>query len=146
MPKDKRIKIVIDVNLFISFLIGKRLKKLKQHIVNLVVELQYNDILLQEIRIVTKRPKLVKYFNPSDVDDLIDLIETIGTEINVKSEPIICRDLKDNYLLGLSEFGKANYLVTGDSDLLVLKEFKGTKIITITEFEKIIAQISENNF
>mgnify|MGYP001578793449 CR=1 FL=1 len=140
MQKDTRIRTIIDVNLFISFLIGKRLKNLKESIVNLTVELLYNELLLTEIRTVSKRPKLIKYFNPSDVDDLIDLIETIGKEVNVKTEPTICRDPKDNYLLGLAEFGQADYLVTGDPDLLVIKEYKGTKILTIKEFEKILIE------
>jgi len=139
MQRGKRIKTVLDVNLFISFLIGKRLKNLKESIVHSTVELLYDDLLLAEIKIVTRRSKLRKYFNPRDVDDLIDLIETIGTGIIIKTEPTICRDPKDNYLLGLAEFGQANYLVTGDVDLLVIKEYKGTRIITIKEFEKIIA-------
>jgi len=36
--------------------------------------------------------------------------------------------------LALAEDGKANYLLTGDKDLLVLDNYKGTKIIPINAF------------
>lgn len=41
---------------------------------------------------------------------------------------------KDNYLLGLCIDGKADYLITGDADLLVLKQIGETKILTLNEF------------
>lgn len=46
----------------------------------------------------------------------------------------ICRDKKDNQVLDLCVVGKADYLVTGDKDLLVLKKFKKTKIVSPREF------------
>ena len=36
--------------------------------------------------------------------------------------------------LELALAGKADYLITGDDDLLVLGEFQGTKIVTPAEF------------
>ena len=45
-----------------------------------------------------------------------------------------CRDPKDNFLLSLSVDGKADFLVTGDSDLLVLEKIEKTKIVSWTEF------------
>ena len=42
----------------------------------------------------------------------------------------ICRDPDDDAILETAWKAKADYLVTGDKDLLVLKEFRGTKIIT----------------
>jgi len=36
----------------------------------------------------------------------------------------------------LAKDGDADYLITGDNDLLVLKEFGKTKIVTLREFEK----------
>ncbi|MFN3803082.1 putative toxin-antitoxin system toxin component, PIN family [Belliella pelovolcani] len=45
-----------------------------------------------------------------------------------------CRDPKDNFLLSLSVDGKADFLVTGDSDLLVLGKIEKTKIVSWAEF------------
>lgn len=61
----------------------------------------------------------------SAFEPFIDLIE-------VESIVTICRDPKDNFLLALAKDGKADYLITGDNDLLVLNKFGKTKIITIT--------------
>ena len=63
----------------------------------------------------------------SSFEPFIDLIE-------VKSIVTICRDPKDNFLLALAKDGKADYLITGDKDLLDLKKFGKTKIKTITNF------------
>jgi uncharacterized protein len=138
MPRKKKIKIIIDTNLFISFLIGKRLGGLKKTLVDSIVQLIFSEQNIEELEIVTKRTKFKKYFNKSDVTDLIDLLYTIGTIIKIKEEPEISRDPKDNFLLALSDKAKAEYLVTGDNDLLVIGEYKKTKIITIDQLENII--------
>jgi len=138
MPRKKKIKIIIDTNLFISFLIGKRLAGLKQTLVQSTVQLIFFEQNMEELETVTGRPKFEKYFDKEDVIDLIDLIYAIGKIEKITKEPEICRDLKDNFLLALSDKGKADYLVTGDSDLLTIGEYKKTKIITIDQLEKIL--------
>jgi len=45
-----------------------------------------------------------------------------------------CRDAKDNFLLELAVDGKADYLVTGDNDLLILQTVQKTKIIRMNDF------------
>nr|NQU92649.1 putative toxin-antitoxin system toxin component, PIN family [Bacteroidota bacterium] len=144
MPGKKKIKIIIDTNLFISFLIGKRLIGLKQTLVNSTIELIFSEQNLLELSLVTGRPKFKKYFNVNDVTDLIDLIQSIGSIINVTEEPSICRDPKDNFLLGLADKGNADYLVSGDKDLLDIKAYKNTKIISIIELERIIEGITNS--
>ena len=64
-------------------------------------------------------------------DDYIDFVE-VNSKINA------CRDFKDNFLLSLAKDGKADYLLTGDKDFLVLNPFENTKIITYSEFQKFI--------
>ena len=54
--------------------------------------------------------------------------------INVASEVLACRDPKDNFLLALSVDGNATHLLTGDKDLLILKKFGKTRILTVTEY------------
>lgn len=142
MPARKKIKIIVDTNLFISFLIGKRLAGLKQTLIQSDVQLIFSEQNIEEIRIVTQRPKFKKYFAKSDVADLIDFIYTIGQVEEITSEPDVCRDPKDNFLLALSDKGKADYLVTGDVDLLNIYEYKKTKIIKVEELERIINKIN----
>lgn len=59
------------------------------------------------------------------------------SSIQTKSKSEI-RDKKDLYLLSLADTIKANYIVTGDKDLLVLEKHNRTKIVTITEFMKLL--------
>ena len=55
---------------------------------------------------------------------------------DVNEYPNICRDPKDNFLLGLIRVSQPSYLVTGDKDLLELNPFEGTQIIPVVDFER----------
>jgi putative PIN family toxin of toxin-antitoxin system len=44
------------------------------------------------------------------------------------------RDPEDNMVLECAIEGRADYIVSGDKDLLVLKEFRGIRIVTASEF------------
>ncbi len=134
MPDQKPIKVIIDTNLWISFLIGKQLRSLKPLLVEQTIQPILSEQLLQEISLVTQRPKLQKYFPQSKVNELIDFLKIIGLSIDIRSRISLCRDENDNYLLALAKDSQADFLVTGDKDLLVLQQFESTKILTYQEF------------
>ena len=50
------------------------------------------------------------------------------------TEVSACRDRKDNHLLALAVDGQADYLITGDNDLLVLSLFRDIPIVTPVRF------------
>lgn len=129
-------KIVIDTNVFISFLISDSFSKLDKHLQNNKVRLLFSEELLSEFIEVTSRPKLKKYFSEKDISKLLDSIHNYADFIEVESAVTICRDEKDNFLLSLCVDGKAYYLITGDDDLLTLKKFKKTTIIKIADYFK----------
>lgn len=81
MPDQKPIKVIINTNLWISFLIGKELKNLKSLLVDRTIQPILSDQLLQEIALVTQRPKLQKYFPQSKVNELVDFLKIIGLSI-----------------------------------------------------------------
>jgi uncharacterized protein len=130
MSENKAIKIIIDTNLWISFLIGKGLKELKHLLVEETIQVVISEEILQEIIIVTQRSKLQKYFPRNKVDELIQILRTIGLFVIITTEVSICRDPKDNYLLALAKDSNANFLVTGDQDLLMIERFENTEIVT----------------
>ncbi len=138
MPKPKKIKVIIDTNLFISFLIGKKLKGLKQRLCDASVELIFAEQNLFEIRMVTSREKFRKYFEFNMVEDLINFIQITGKVFKIEEITEICRDPKDDFLLALAQISSADYLVTGDKDLLNIGKIAQTSIVSIDEFEKII--------
>jgi uncharacterized protein len=82
------------------------------------------------------RPKLKKYFSEKDITKLLDGIQDNAEFIEVSSKVNVCRDIKDNFLLSLCLDGKADFLITGDEDLLVLGKIKKTGIMKISEYLK----------
>ena len=68
--------------------------------------------------------------------DLFDFYgELIEVTSNIKKK---CRDANDDFLLSIAVDSQADYLVTGDKDLLSLVSIQNTKIITIDKlFEKV---------
>ncbi len=119
-------------------MIGKRLKSITSLIANGNIHLILSDQLLTEIKLVTSRPKLQKYFPQNAVVELLDLLDTIGTRYNATPTHTLERDLKDSFLLDLIDASNAHYLITGDNDLLELGKFKTAKIISPKEFEVVL--------
>ena len=134
----KNKKIILDTNLWISFLISKKFSQIDKLIENKKITLIFSDELIEEFVDVVRLPKFEKYFSKSDVEKLLECFDQYGELIKVKSDVNICRDEKDNFLLNLSIDSKADYLITGDNDLLVLKQIEKTKIITFTDFIQLI--------
>ena len=127
-------RVILDTNLWISFLISKRQEELDLLLESGAVNLIFSKELLEEFMEVSNRPKFKKFFKKSDIEALLNQIEIYGELIKVESIVDKCRDPKDNFLLSLSIDGKADFLITGDSDLLVLGKIKRTQIISWTEF------------
>jgi putative PIN family toxin of toxin-antitoxin system len=69
-----------------------------------------------------------------DIEKLLLKIRNRTEFIKIKNIVTDCRDPKDDFLLSLSVDGKATHLITGDEDLLVLKVYGQTKILTMTEY------------
>jgi uncharacterized protein len=67
------------------------------------------------------------------------LLETIAEYIEITPTHFTNRDPKDNFLLDLIDFSGADFLVTGDKDLLAHNPFKTASILTPADFEKAMA-------
>lgn len=130
-PKDK---IVIDTNLWISFLLTNDYSKIDRFFSSENIKLLFSQELIDEFIEVAQRSKFRKYFSLADLEDLLTKVRVEAEFISVTSNIEICRDSKDNFLLALAQDGKANYLITGDKDLLVLQKIEKCKIITMTEY------------
>lgn len=134
----KKIKIIFDTNLWISFLISKSFSKIDKLIKKDVIVFLFSEESLDEFIEVSARPKFKEFFSTGDIHILFSLFDQFGDLIKIKSQIKGCRDEKDNFWLSLANDGNAEYLVTGDKDLLILKQTRNTKIITLSEFEKLI--------
>lgn len=133
MPKTN-VRIVVDTNWWISFVINKFDSQLTQILIDTRFFLVSSDELKSEIFRILDAPKLTKYLKQENVADFMECFDDAVTEVIVKSKVAVCRDQKDNFLLALSKDSKADFLITGDVDLLVLKKFGKTRIVKMVDF------------
>jgi uncharacterized protein len=89
---------------------------------------------LLELAEVLGHKKLNKYLLEEErMRFLVELLK--GSELVEITEVVTdCRDVKDNKFLESAVSGKADCIVSGDEDLLVLNPFRGIPILTPREF------------
>ena len=134
-------RIVIDTNLWVSYFLGSETRERLHQILfdeNLIILV--SEALLIEISTVLGRSKFRKFFPKSDAEELDRLIRLRSELIDTHSVISYSRDKKDDFVLALCRDGKADYLLTGDVDLLVLNPFEDTQILRLTAFWNAYAQ------
>jgi putative PIN family toxin of toxin-antitoxin system len=134
-------KVIIDTNLWISFLIGKRLSALKSLLTNSALTVFVCDKLLEEIQHISSKQKIRRYVGDEDVKDTFVIIDKF-CKFAVIQQAVVSpvRDINDLYLLSLADTVQADYIITGDKDLLVLQSHNQTKIVTYNDFARIIGK------
>ena len=88
----------------------------------------------QELKSVLLRPKFEQY-TPLELRLKI-IVNLAKSAIFIEPERHvnICRDPDDNKFLALAIAAKADYVVSGDKDLLVLEDIENIPIITMSNF------------
>jgi putative PIN family toxin of toxin-antitoxin system len=91
--------------------------------------------ILREVEaVLTERLKLTK----QKAKIATRLLARQSTVVEPGTIQEVCRDPFDDYILAASHTAKAKYIVTADNDLLVLKKYKNTDIVTPAEFAIIL--------
>ena len=138
----EKYKVIVDTNLWISLLIGKRLAELRDLCNSGRVAVYICDELLEEFTRISARDKIRKYAADERVVQTLELIKasciTAHTGRRVVASGL--RDVNDLYLLALAENIPADFILTGDKDLLSLQTHHQTKIVTFNEFKAIIEE------
>ena len=77
----------------------------------------------------------------SELSDVRNLLSEAISEMCSEFDPIdpTSRDPDDDKILACASASRADYLVTGDEDLVVIKEYRGTKIVAPRDFESLFA-------
>ena len=138
-------KLVLDSNIFISaFYWGGTPQKVLNRIVLGLDELFITNEILDEIKEVMGRPSFKT--GQQAIDVYIKAIEKIGKKIFISGEITgICRDEDDDAIIECGLLSNADYLITGDNDLLVLEKYQEMKILTAQEYLNLVLQTSDNN-
>ena len=77
------------------------------------------------------------------MEELLNFLSTMGEMIELpETLPERCRDSKDDYLLELALISDADFLITGDKDLLVMQTIGDCQIVTAMEFDAATASMN----
>ena len=137
-----KVRAVVDTNVIVSALIRPkgRAAVLWRRLSEEAFTAVFSPELIDEIAAVLGHPKIrVKYrTSPKDLEDIAALFALRGDLVTCEERIRLCRDPDDDFLLETAVSGNADYLVTGDEDLLSLKKLRQTKILKPASFLAIL--------
>jgi putative PIN family toxin of toxin-antitoxin system len=134
-------RVVLDTNIIVSALISSGGKPAA--IVGAWLDGKFTLLTcamqLNELRATLQKPRVAELIKPHKAGRLVNHIKKLAEDIAPLPRVERSPDPADDFLLGLSEGGKADYLVTGDkSGLLALNRHKTTRIISAREFADLV--------
>ena len=131
---------IIDTNVVLSYVLFRRppITECVDHIWRNGVVL-YSDALLREYSDVLFRPKFDRLGRHLERLKYLSLLLSGGQRVEPTDTPPLCRDPKDDMLLALAQAGEADFLITGDRDLLDLGAIGGTRILSPADFVALLA-------
>lgn len=140
-------RVLIDTNVFVSYLLNPNQPGSIRAIVRAFLEDRFTllvpEDLLEEFTLtVLNKPRLSKSILPKDLETFVRILKTYGEEVARIEDaiPTVTRDRKDDYLLAYAVVANADYLVTGDNDLLVLQgKILGLDIMTPAQFAELLS-------
>ena len=95
---------------------------------------------LDELRSTLQKPRVSERIKPHKAGRLVNQVRKLAEDVDPLPRVERSPDPTDDFLLAMSEGGKANYLVTGDkSGLLALGGHKATRIVSAREFAALFA-------
>ena len=130
-------QIVIDTNVLVSCLFkqNSRINRILRHLIDGEYQLLYSDETVKELNDVLLRPRISRnILKDWDIAELLVLLRFRGMRVFPKTGINVCRDPEDDKFLELAVDGHADYIVSGDKDLLALHPFQGIPIITPATF------------
>jgi uncharacterized protein len=134
----KKTNVVIDTNVFISSIIGQvgfSRKIFDEIILTGDVQICLSQEVLEEYEEVAARPRFQKYKGFVETAlELIKAIKSIAIWFEPKEKIDILPDKDDNKFIELAVEAEAQYIVTGNTNDFLIKEFREILILTPKEF------------
>lgn len=134
-------RVVLDTNIIVSALIAPAGKPaaIVRPWLDGVLTLVTCAAQVDELRSPLQKARVAEHVKPYSAGRLVNQIKKLAEDIAPLPRVERSPDPTDDFLLALSEGGKADYLVTGDkSGLLVLGRHKKTRIVSAREFAKLL--------
>ena len=133
------VRYVFDTNALISALLfenSKPAQALRYALANGEVLVSLD--LLEELNEVLGREKFNRYLTTEEREEFLEALIERAVLVDITENVQECRDPKDDKVLELALNGEAQYIISGDRDLLVLHPFRDVLVITADEFLKTI--------
>jgi uncharacterized protein len=126
---------VIDTNILISALgwDGKE-RKLVRTLIERRFEVVSSPWLIEEFRHAALQPRMD--FTESEIGTFLEGWLNFVQVVVPKESIAACRDADDNNILECAIEGGADYIITGDRDLLDMADFRGIAILSAADFLK----------
>ena len=129
----KPVRVVCDTNILVSALLGSPTnQKIYETFKAGHIILLFSKETLAELAEVLGRPKF-KIPSPA-LRSLFRIVRQRARIIRKVKSVELCRDPKDNMILGSALSGKADFLVTGDKDILAVSLISDCQILTPSKF------------
>ena len=93
-----------------------------------------SDSLVMELSRVLGRERFDQYVSLEERNEFLVSLIRNSDLIEITESVQACKDPDDDRILELAVSGAAAYIVTGDSDLLVMNPFRGVEILTPARF------------
>ena len=126
-------KIILDVNIWISIFLKKKMNYFLDIVVHQNLEFISDENLRNELIDVISRKKFSSTFSVEDIVDAIDFFDAISTFVPTEKKFSGSPDIKDDYLFDLANQSETKIIVTGDKKLLDFKT-ENISLITFSEF------------
>lgn len=132
------LRAVIDTNVLISYLIshhGTIAEIIDDHWRCGGFTLLTFPELMAEIAEVVTRPRLALLMDTDAAGALLVALRLMGeAQASLEEIPSFTRDPDDDVFVAYALAGNADFIVSGDKDLLVLEQVNGVRIVTPAEF------------
>lgn len=139
------VRVVIDTVIFVRSLLKPRgynseiVKRVNEY------ELFVSEDILKEVVDVLHRSSLKKKYDPSDTISISDILDILSdAAVVTPSQKVnVCRDQHDNKFIECAIAAGADYIVSEDEDLLIIKEYGKIKIVSADAFLQILDNLSQ---
>ena len=129
-----RVKCVVDTNVLISAALTKGTPFLiLEHLIknNALI---FSKETISELSSRITQPKFDKYVSAEDHEAYVNNLILSADLVIIDNLIQGCRDRDDDKFLETAVKGDAQFIISGDQDLLTMHRFEGIDIVTVQEF------------
>ena len=138
-------RVLLDTNVWISYLLAREETTTIRQVVRFCtgrgVQLLLPEELIEEIKAsIAKRSDLTRRISDTDIEELISQLRQVALVPPSLQQELAqySRDPRDDYLLAYGLIHTCDYLVTGDRDLLVLRQVQALRIVEPADFLQLV--------